>query len=99
MLSLLFLRSRLLIERKLPVSLKDVILLVAYKHHGMPDNLPRYEFLIIETSHEIVGILVNPRIIHMVATDRNGATSPTVSIHVTFVGTNSHAPILRVSRK
>ncbi|XP_065839869.1 uncharacterized protein [Oscarella lobularis] len=72
-------KSRLLIERKLPVSLKDVILLVAYKHHGMPDNLPK--------------------IINMVATDRNGATSPTVSIHVTFVGTNSHAPILRVSQQ
>ena len=35
----------------------------------------------------------------MVVTDRNGAKSPTVSIQVAFVGANSHAPILRVSRK
>ena len=35
----------------------------------------------------------------MVVTDRNGAKSPTVNIHVTFVGTNSHAPTLKVSRK
>ncbi|XP_065840198.1 uncharacterized protein [Oscarella lobularis] len=71
--------TRLLIERKLPVNLKDVILLVAYKHHGMPDYLPR--------------------IMHMVVTDRNGAKSPTVSIQVTFVGTNSHAPTLKVSQQ
>ena len=35
----------------------------------------------------------------MVVTDRNGAKSPMVTVRVTFVGTNSHAPLLRVSRK
>ena len=35
----------------------------------------------------------------MVVTNRNGAKLPTVTIRVTFVGTNSHAPLLRVSRK
>ena len=57
-MALLFVSTRLLIERKLPVSLKDVVLLVAYKHHGMPDYLPRYEsyiHLIKQKSDEIVG--------------------------------------------
>ena len=55
---LLIVSARLLIERKLPVNLKDVILLVAYKHHRMPDFLPRFEsytHLIKQKFDEIVG--------------------------------------------
>ena len=42
---------------------------------------------------------VSFRIVDMVVIDTNGARSPNVNIHVAFVGTNSHSPLLTISRK